>query len=206
MVGGPLSVGAKTMTGIAQYRLEPVRSSATFLVTNVVLFQIGWFSCVVGAAHGWIWPGSVLALLIAGWHLSRAISLLPEVKLIALTLSIGLLWDSLLVSLGWLRYPHGALIPSVAPVWIVALWLLFATTLNVSLRWLKPRLSTALILGAIFGPLSYWGASRLGAVDVIHPVALTIALAAGWGAIMPSLMFASRVFDGFKEPASKEGE
>jgi hypothetical protein len=82
----------------------------------------------------------------------------------------------------------------------MALWALFATALNVSMRWLKPRLLLAALLGAVCGPLSYWGAVRLGAVQFVDPLRIAIALAVGWAVLMPALMWLSRRYDGITVP------
>jgi hypothetical protein len=81
------------------------------------------------------------------------------------------------------------------------MWMLFATTLNVSLRWLRRFPLAAIALGAIGGPLAYWGGARLGAMEFTAPVAATAALAIGWGALTPFLVWLARRFDGCS-PAS----
>lgn len=53
---------------------------------------------------------------------------------------------------------------SIVPIWILALWLGFATTLNVSLAWMQGKTITAVLFGAVGGPLAYLGAQKLGAV------------------------------------------
>jgi Protein of unknown function (DUF2878) len=170
------------------------------VIANFVLFQAGWFACVLGAAHGWPWIGTAVVAAIIVWHLWSAAQPAQEAKLIAMALLIGASWDSVLVMLGWIAYPAGTLIAGAAPHWILALWALFATALNVSMRWLKQRLLLAVALGVICGPLSYWGAARLGAVEFIDPVRIVIALAVGWGLIMPALMRLSRRYDGMTAP------
>lgn len=163
---------------------------------NVVLFQAGWFACVLSAAQGQPWIGAAAAAVIVAWHTLRAPRPAPEFTLVALVVLLGALWDSVLVMLGWIAYPSGTLIQGAAPHWILALWALFATSLNVSMRWLKQRLLLAALLGAISGPLSYWAASRLGAAVLVEPLPIVIALAAGWALIMPALMWLSMRYDG----------
>ena len=41
---------------------------------------------------------------------------------------------------GWLAYPSGTFIAGLAPYWIVGMWMLFATTLNITFRWLHERM------------------------------------------------------------------
>ncbi len=179
---------------------DPRRPGTTQVAINFVLFQAGWFACVLGAAYGWPWIGTAAVAVIIAWHLANALQPAQETKLIAMALLIGALWDSALVTLGWISYPSGTLVAGVAPHWILALWALFATALNVSMRWLKQRLWLAVLLGAVCGPLSYWGAVKLGAVQFVDPLRIVIALAVGWSLIMPVLMWFSRRYDGIAEP------
>ena len=117
---------------------------------------------------------------------------------------IGLVFDSLLESSGWLRYPSGMLLSNMAPYWILAMWALFATTLNSSMGWLKNKLILASVLGAIFGPLSYMAGQRLGAIEFIDSSKATIALALTWSIAMPALMCAASRFGGRRKPVSIE--
>ncbi len=166
------------------------------VVVNFILFQMGWFACVLGAAHGQPWLGTGIAAAIVAFHGYCAVRPAEEFKLLGIAVLIGLLWDSLLVMLGWIAYPNGTFLTGVAPHWILALWALFATALNVSMHWLKQRLMIAVVLGAVCGPLSYWAAVRLGAATFVVPQSAVIALAAGWALIMPALLLLSRRFDG----------
>lgn len=173
------------------------------VLANFGLFQLGWFACVLGAAHGWPWAGTVVALAIVAWHLWRAARPQEEFQLLAQVVLIGATWDSLIVMLGWVTYPSGTLLAGAAPHWIIALWALFATTLNLSMRWLKPHLGVAAVLGAIFGPLAYWGALKLGAVHFVYPLRAITALAVGWALIMPAVLLLSQRYDGIGRAASE---
>lgn len=167
------------------------------LLINFFTFQIGWFACVLGGAYGLPWVGTGIALVIVAWHLTRAARPGQELLLVFIAAMIGLMFDSLLVTLGWLAYPSGTLIDGAAPHWIVALWMLFATTLNVSLSWLKQNLPIAIVFGAIGGPLAYWGGAKLGALTLLSPAPGLIALAIGWAVFTPILVILARRFDGF---------
>ncbi|TNF98453.1 MAG: DUF2878 domain-containing protein [Gammaproteobacteria bacterium] len=169
-------------------------------VVNFLLFQVGWLACVLSGAAGQPWIGTLIAAGIIGWHLWCATSVENEIKLIGAAVMIGVLWDSLLVWQGWLTYPSGMVLPYAAPYWIVVMWALFATTLNVSLRWLKGRWIIAIVFGAIGGPLAYYAGQRLGAVEFIQPEYALFALLIGWGVLTPLLMFMSQHLDGYAEP------
>jgi len=90
------------------------------------------------------WLGPAVVATVLAIHLSRAPRRIAEITLIAVAAGIGTVWDSFLVSMGWLVYPAGTFVAGMAPYWIIALWIVFATTLNVSMRWLKGRLMLTL--------------------------------------------------------------
>jgi hypothetical protein len=167
------------------------------VIINFVLFQLGWLACVLGGAYAMPWLGPVIVAGIVAYHLRQAPRPGPEIALLGIAAVIGTVWDSLLVSMGWLVYPSGTFVQGMAPYWIIAMWVLFATTFNVSMRWMKGRRLLAFVLGGIAGPLAYFGGSRLGGVEFAHlPEGLT-ALALGWAVLMPALMSLSNRFDGW---------
>lgn len=170
------------------------------VLINFIAFQVGWFACVLGAAWGSPWAGMLVAITIVTWHLTRMSRPRQELVLVVAAAILGALWDSLLPFLGWIRYPNGMLIENTAPLWIVALWMLFATTLNVSLAWLKNRLWLAIAFGAIGGPMAYLGGEKLGALELVEPTAALVALAIGWAVLTPALLQLARRFDGFVNP------
>ena len=77
------------------------------------------------------------------------------------------------------------------------MWALFATILNVSLRWLKGRWAVAALAGAVAGPLAYYGGSRLGALQFGNEGVALIALSLGWAVFTPLLMALSERYDGY---------
>ena len=182
---------------------EPVRSvpSTAGVIANFMGFQAGWFACVLCAAREVPWAGTFVALAIVAVHCSRAARPQQELKLVGIAVLLGVVCDSLLFSLGWLDFRSGVLVPGLAPYWILAMWALFATTLNVSLAWLKQRLATGALLGALAGPLAYWGGARLGAVVLAAPTSALAALAVGWALITPLLTLLARRYDGITPPA-----
>jgi hypothetical protein len=166
------------------------------ILINAAAFQLGWFACVLGGANQLPWLGTLVATLIVAWHLSQAPRPGREFALLAAVGALGALWDSLLVAAGWLEYPSGLLLGNTAPHWIVAMWVLFASTLNVSLRWLRGRWALATLLGAVAGPLAYYGGAKLGGVVITEPLSAFTALAIGWAVFVPLLIWLSTRFDG----------
>ncbi len=173
------------------------------VVINAVLFQIGWFACVLGAAYQLPWLGSLMAVAIVAYHLSRTLQLAQELKLIALVVTAGFVWDSLQVTSGLLHYDSGLLHQSLAPYWIIAMWALFASTLNVSLKWMKGKYFIATLFGLVGGPLAFYGGYKLGAVTFSDTSIAMLALGVGWAFIMPLMMWLSHHYNGFTHQAEK---
>ena len=196
MAGQPLPV----RTPIGLNRTAVRNLSTTTIAVNAVLFQVGWFACVLGAANDAAWIGIATVGAIAAWHVARARARAAEIGLLLLALLVGALFESLLARTGWLRFETGVWIAGLAPAWMAVLWVNFATTLNVSLRALRERLGLAALLGAIGAPLAYLGGSRLGAVELIETAPALLAIGAGWLLLAPLLFMAARRFDGYAKP------
>lgn len=171
---------------------------------NFILFQVAWFACVLGGAHQMPWLGPVVVAGVVAFHLLRVPNPKSELGLLILAATIGMAFDSALAATGWLSYSSGQWHPWLAPYWIVALWAAFATTLNVSLSWLKHRPLLALAFGAAGGPLAYLGGAELGGVALHNPVMALTALALGWAIITPLLFFIAVYLDGGRPVAQRQ--
>jgi len=76
------------------------------------------------------------------------------------------------------------------------MWMLFAMTLNVSMRWLRGKPKLAALLGFYGGPASYIAGEALGGIVLNNQFAALAALAIGWAVMMPTLMWLSENLDG----------
>ena len=83
---------------------------------------------------------------------------------------------------------------------MIALWAVFATTLNVSLRLLHNRHVVAAVLGAVAAPLAYYAGSRLGAVEFVNVGTALLVIGAGWVVLMPVLVSLAARLDGYATP------
>lgn len=156
-------------------------------IINMLVFDVAWLVTVKGAAMGFPWLGPLVTLLVFALHLRTSPQPGAETRLALFALVLGLLTDSLLLATGWISYPNGQWIPGLAPYWIIMMWVLFATTLNVSLRWLQGRFWLAAALGAVGGPVSYLAGAKLGAMTLLETTPAIVALALAWGLAMPLL-------------------
>jgi hypothetical protein len=171
------------------------------MMFNFVVFQLAWFACVIGAGHDLALAGTLTVAVAVAMHLMMARRWRPEALLILVVTTIGLSWDSALVALGVMIYPSGNFAPGIAPHWILAMWALFATTLNLSMGWIKGRPRLAVLLGAIGGPLAYLAGHRLGGVDMPEPALALAVQSLGWAVLMPLLARLAERLDGFQPAA-----
>jgi len=161
---------------------------------NFTLFQIGWFACVLSAANQLALIGLVVAILIMVIHIKLSTSRYSEIILLITAMAIGTVWDSAIVVMGWLSYESGMFSSYFAPYWIIAMWGLFATTVNVSLSWMKDNTLLATIFGGIVGPLAYYAGFKLGAVNINNLHMAMISLSIGWAFFTPLLLKFTDIF------------
>lgn len=164
-----------------------IRSAGVRNLINFVLFQAGWFLCVV-------YPGTltaVTALVLVLVHLVL-VSQRParELQFVLLGTVVGSLIDSLWFHLDVMSSSTGTAL--WAPLWLVGIWALFMTTLAHSLSWVGRRAWLPFALAPIAGPFAYWSASRLGAVSLPELMVSLPALAAGWMVSFPLMMHIRR--------------
>ena len=166
------------------------------LLLNLVIFDIAWFASVTGGAQEMPWLGPLAVVFALTLHLRTATNPMEEVLLILSCAIIGTFFDSLLVASGWVTYKAGLFSDFLAPFWIITMWMLFATTLNVSMRWLRGKPWLAAVFGLVGGPISYLTGDKLGGIVLSNQLAALVALAIGWAIMMPMLMWLSENLDG----------
>ena len=166
------------------------------LLINLVVFNLAWLSSVIGGAQGLPWLGPLAVLIALAIHLRAALRPAEEVLLIFCCAVLGAVFDSFLVASGWVTYKAGLFSEYLAPYWIITMWMLFATTLNVSMRWLRGKPWLAAAFGMFGGPLAYLSGQKLGGIVLSNQSAALAALAIGWAIMMPMLIWLSERLDG----------
>lgn len=169
------------------------------VVMNIAVYQCAWLACVLSAAAQRPSIGVAVASAAVLLHLYAAPSPRRELPLIAVATLAGAAFESLLMASGWVRSP---VLPggSLMPAWMVALWAVFATTLNVSLRALRRRYLVTAVLAAVGAPLAYQAGAALGALQWVQAGPALLLVACGWALLLPLLMRTAQRFDGFAAP------
>jgi len=157
--------------------------------SNFAGFYVGWFASVGGAARGHLWLGPAVTALLLLAHLALSTNRAREARLVLTVGLFGFAVDTLQASAGLYAFAHTSPAPWLCPPWMVALWALFATTLNSSMAWLAGRYRLASVLGAVCGPASYAAGARLGAIELsTNALSSIVGIAAVWALAMPMVL------------------
>ncbi|MEO7325607.1 MAG: DUF2878 domain-containing protein [Dokdonella sp.] len=173
---------------------------------NAIAFQIVWTCAVAGAAYGAPWAGPIAVGLFALYQLGVSRTARNDACLIGFATVLGGICDSWLAHAQIVQYASPWPSEAFAPVWIIALWVNLALTLNHSLAFLQRNLYVAAILGALSAPLSYLIAARAWhAVWLAEPMAPTLlVLAALWAIATPILAALARTLARRSPPTAVE--
>ena len=156
-------------------------------VINFIVFQAAWFAAVLGAANGMPWLGVVAVPLALALHLALSPAWRPELLLALAAAAMGFMFDSILMAAGMFS-PVPYLLPSpFSSLWMVMLWVNLATTMNVSMGWLRGRYALGLVFGAIGGPLAYYSGAKLGAMTRLPDAGGLVGIGIAWAVALPLL-------------------
>lgn len=125
----------------------------------------------------------------------RSLSICVPLSLIALAL--GFLQEMVFIHYKILAYPNGGNYP---PLWILALYPLFALTLNSSLAFLNKSLTLTFFLGGFGALLSYLSGESLGQVELFPPLAYLV-IFLFWGLFLTVLILINRKLRALTEGA-----
>lgn len=157
-------------------------SSVPAVLANALLFNLTWFAIV--ATHN-----AVMALVIVALHLAAHFALVGrdrgEMLLIAAVSLLGAALDQLLFAFGVFNVAGQ---DALAPLWLSALWPVFATTLLHAFASLRGRPWLAALIGGVGGAVSYIAGVNLSDVDFAHPLWGPLVLGALWALLFPLLL------------------
>ena len=165
------------------------------LITNMALFQIGWFVCLMGGSY-WALGFTLFALVVHATFIQHSAR---EWLLLAGVATAGIVWDGLLMSTGLIAFvpPQNSVYigqwVTLIPVWLICLWLLFATTVNHSLYWLARYPLVSALLAALFAPVSYYAGVQISDAQLAQPIWQPLmAVALGWAIVFPVALYYCR--------------
>ena len=161
-------------------------------IFNGIGYYLAWWACVIGVSLEVPYLGPLVMAVFLTLHFLKFSLGKREFLFVLLTVLFGTMLDSFNSSSKVIEYEGGYGVVWLAPLWISAMWGGFAATVNHALAWLNGKLVLSGILGAVFGPLSYVGGAKFGAVDFGQSFSSSIlVLAAMWGLALPFIYWTS---------------
>lgn len=136
---------------------------------NFLLYQAGWFACVLGAARQRPWLGLTIGCALAAVHLVMTTQPRAQLRLMLLAAALGVAVDSALLAAGVFSFPSGMVVSWLPPPWLTVMWIQFATTLHYSLSWLGARPVRLAVFGLVGAPLAFLAGEGLGGITIYPP-------------------------------------
>lgn len=153
-------------------------------LVNALLFQLGWAICVLGGSYAAVL--FVVPYLVC--HFAWISDDSREWRFTLAAASAGILLDVLALRCGVFAFTETA----AYPVWMVVLWVLFATLVPHGLGWLQGRWLMAALLGAAGGAGSYAAGMRVGVAEASVPSLAYTWWALQWALLLPALLLLAR--------------
>ncbi|MCH9807628.1 MAG: DUF2878 domain-containing protein [Alphaproteobacteria bacterium] len=175
------------------------RPNTRDVIVNVVAFQAAWLALVIGAANGFALAGQVVAVLAIALHLMVSPNPTAQAKLIVAAALLGLINESVILSSGFVSYASPSGIAWLPPAWLIALWPVFATSINVACRPARGWTIAAIFFGLLVAPIGYIVGANLGAMSFSQPQLNGLAaIGLAWAVSLPVLLVLARRWDGWR--------
>ena len=148
-------------------------------LTDLVIFQVAWFGCVLATRSPFphLLPILVLLLVLVRVLLTRGLAQALPFTLACLIL--GIVGDATLVHLGLLSFES---YPSFfgTPLWMVALWLNFGLMLRPLFTWFLDHCWRSLIGFSAGGVVAYYSGQKLGVLILSVDLQSHLGVALEW--------------------------
>lgn len=172
-------------------------------IINVVLFQAGWFLSVSLGSSGSVFKGAFLMFALASLSLLLTKDkILKKFLFMIVVLLIGTLLDSILLFFGVYGFKTASPLPWPYPIWMSVLWYGFASTVDLSLSWLRNNTKLLVLFGLLGGPPSYYIGSNFG--EMVFPKGVVFALITigiFWALMTPLIFIIAEKFNLFDKEA-----
>lgn len=153
-------------------------------IVNFALFYLGWFICIIW--HNQLAGIACLAICLANILLMRYKA--KEILIIFLISALGLANDGLATGLGIFNFANAEKYYSSQNLWLLALWILFTSTFNSSLKFIKGYKTFTLgIIGGVGGLISYYSGIRFEVFTTDNTLLSLIYIGVNWMFLFPLL-------------------
>ena len=160
------------------------------LIIDIVGFQLAWWASALGAGSGRWEPGLAVGLLVVIVQLFVSKTRAATFATVLVAVLAGLVFETAMISLGLISYAAQWPSSLLPPVWLLALWMVFATCIDATARMLGDNgLIKGALLGAVLAPVTYWAGAGFGALAFPEPLWMPLAATAlAWAITTPLLM------------------
>lgn len=136
------------------------KQSISKVISNILAYQVAWF------ASAWLhdYRAVIVSLILLAWIYYTEAWSKQRFKATVQCACFGIGLDWVLMLSGVIEFSNNS--SFILPLWLICLWIVFATTLTNSLNWLMHHPLIAGIVGAVFGPLAYFAGSKFGALSI----------------------------------------
>ena len=145
-------------------------------------FKITWISCIFGEIYISSWFGFFVGIVFLLSFFLYTEKKLQSFKIILIFSFLGYSFDSLL-SLSELYNFNSKNNFLFLPIWLMVLWPSFCTLFIECFSFLKKKYFFSILLGGIFGPISYYAGLSLNLVNVSN-YSVFIIMAFFWSTMM----------------------
>ena len=149
---------------------------------TILGFKVVWLSCVFGELYISSLFGFISGIIFLLIFLFFKIEKITAIKIILFFSLIGYFFDSLLSFFSLYRI-NAQINFLFLPLWFLVLWPCFSCLLIDVLKFLKNKKIFITILGAIFGPLSYYAGISAGLASV-SSMTIFILMSFFWAMLM----------------------
>ncbi len=154
-------------------------------------FYIGWFGCVFAARYNWSFVSLIFPIVAWGYSRHQKIVIGKRLYLLLACALIGYFSDALFLFQNVISFPNSR--SALPPVWLLSMWLLFASVLPMMALVFANRLPWAVVLGGVFGPLSYYAGISFDIFKFTSIFSLPIYVVF-WGISFPIMILMQRKF------------
>lgn len=160
------------------------------LIVDIVGFQATWWACALGAGAGRWEPGVAVGAAVAAGQIAASGQRMALLATVAASALMGIVAESALIATGLVAYATNWPVAGLSPVWLIVLWVVFATCIPATDRLLgNHALPKAMLLGAVIAPPTYWAGESIGALALAAPLWQPLAaLALVWGIATPVML------------------
>jgi hypothetical protein len=151
-------------------------------IFNLIGFKVTWIACVMGEAYINSYAGLIVGTIYLFIFFYFEKNKKRAFNIILIFSLGGYTFDSFLSYL-YLYKINADINFLFLPIWFLVLWPSFSSLLVNLLSFLKNNLIISILLGAIFGPISYYAGITLGLVTFLN-YEIFILISFFWGLLM----------------------